>query len=76
MIRLIDKIIPEKDDNDTLQLAKWQIELCRHCMSVADLIQPGGNQFRGNYNNCQMHNKLSYHDAFEYGNSLVPGTKN
>jgi hypothetical protein len=49
IIKLIEKIIPDVEENDKLRLAKWQIDLCRHCLSVADLIQPGGNRFRGKY---------------------------
>lgn len=48
MLRLLDVALTQvKDEAEVFRLTKWQVELCRHCLSVADTLQPGSNKFRG-----------------------------
>lgn len=48
---LEDAVQKTKDHKELFRLAEWQVELCRHCLHVADLVQPGRNRFRGSKEN-------------------------
>lgn len=59
IIRLIHESLGKADETEILRLAKYQVELCRHCLSVADLIQPGSSKFRGYYYFMKIENENS-----------------
>ena len=49
IISCINKLLVLVNEEEALKLATKQIEYCRDCLEIADILHPGSNRIRGEY---------------------------